>query len=97
MKVILSRKGFDSTNCGQQSPILVDCTLLSLPIPEHNAQNTTYKDVGFCDKSYYDIIKEFCSQSVIAKDKPCTSTLILKMVVSRCIKSGVHALDWGAP
>ena len=33
MKVILSRKGFDSSNGGCPSPILPDGTLLSLPIP----------------------------------------------------------------
>jgi len=34
MKVILSRKGFDSSYGGCPSPILPDGTLLSLPIPE---------------------------------------------------------------
>jgi len=34
MKVILSRKGFDSSYGGCASPILPDGTLLSLPIPE---------------------------------------------------------------
>ena len=33
MKVILSRKGFDSSNGGIPSPILPDGTLLSFPIP----------------------------------------------------------------
>ncbi|MHA1435339.1 MAG: hypothetical protein ACTSO7_15970 [Candidatus Heimdallarchaeota archaeon] len=33
MKVILSRKGFDSANGGYPSPILPDGTLLSIPIP----------------------------------------------------------------
>lgn len=33
MKVILSRKGFDSSNGGLPSPIIPDGTLLSLPIP----------------------------------------------------------------
>jgi len=33
MKLILSRKGFDSTYGGYPSPILPDGTLLSLPIP----------------------------------------------------------------
>ena len=33
MKVILSRKGFDSSYGGTASPILPDGTLLSLPIP----------------------------------------------------------------
>jgi len=33
MKIILSRKGFDSSYGGYPSPILPDKTLLSLPIP----------------------------------------------------------------
>jgi len=34
MKIILSRKGFDSKNGGIASPILPDGALLSLPIPD---------------------------------------------------------------
>ena len=33
MKIILSRKGFDSENGGYPSPILPNGTLLSIPIP----------------------------------------------------------------
>ena len=33
MKIILSRKGFDSANGGTASPVMPDGTLLSLPIP----------------------------------------------------------------
>jgi hypothetical protein len=33
MKVILSRKGFDSGYGGYPSPVLPDGTILSLPIP----------------------------------------------------------------
>lgn len=56
MKVILSRKGFDSANGGCASPILPDGTLLSLPIPSED-------DVKFCgleydNISYFDLIKE---------------------------------------
>lgn len=56
MKVILSRKGFDSSNGGCASPILPDGTLLSMPIPSND-------DVRFCDLeynniSYFDLIKE---------------------------------------
>ena len=43
MKVILSRKGFDSASGGGPSPILPDGTLLSLPIPE--AGGTPYGDL----------------------------------------------------
>jgi hypothetical protein len=37
MKVILSRKGFDSEYGGIASPILPDGTLLSLPIPRFSS------------------------------------------------------------
>ena len=36
MKVILSRKGFDSANGGIVSPIMEDGTLISLPIPSND-------------------------------------------------------------
>lgn len=40
MRLILSRKGFDSSAGGMPSPILPDGTLLSLPIPSHHAEGT---------------------------------------------------------
>jgi len=40
MKIILSRKGFDSSYGGAPSPILPDGTLLSLPIPSPNSPIT---------------------------------------------------------
>ena len=40
MKVILSRKGFDSQYGGMPSPILPDGTLLSLPIPSKTDMET---------------------------------------------------------
>lgn len=70
MKVILSRKGFDSANGGVASPILSDGTLLSLPIPEKNARNITYKDISYNGKSYYDIIKELLPHSHNIDDNP---------------------------
>lgn len=57
MKIILSRKGFDSGYGRQPSPILPDGTLLSLPIPLENDLKT-FSDLYFEGKSYYDIIKE---------------------------------------
>ncbi|GMO48612.1 MAG: hypothetical protein Pg6C_11200 [Treponemataceae bacterium] len=57
MKIILSRKGFDSGNGGQASPILPDGTLLSLPIPAKK-DKLAYKDIFFRGKSYDDIIFE---------------------------------------
>ena len=36
MKIILSRKGFDSANGGIVSPIMEDETLISFPIPSED-------------------------------------------------------------
>jgi len=43
MKIILSRKGFDSANGGCASPILPDGRLLSLPIPASKSPTTFHK------------------------------------------------------
>jgi hypothetical protein len=47
MKLILSRKGFDSTYGGMPSPILPDGRLISLPIPSRHDRNT-FRDLS-CD------------------------------------------------
>jgi len=57
MKVILSRKGFDSKFGGYPSPILLDGTLLSLPIPDEN-DKVTYKQLFYEGKTYAQIIAE---------------------------------------
>lgn len=45
MKIVLSRKGFDSSAGGCPSPILPDGQLLSLPIPD-TLSPTRYADLG---------------------------------------------------
>ena len=57
MKVILSRKGFDSEYGGIPSPIMPDGTLLSLPIP-YEQDLIKYTDLSFQGKSYFEIINE---------------------------------------
>lgn len=57
MKIILSRKGFDSAAGGYPSPILLDGTLLSLPIPD-DTTDISYNDLALNEKSYYDIMNE---------------------------------------
>lgn len=44
MKIIFSRKGFDSGSGGFPSPIFPDGRLLSLPIPDKKSP-ITYKDI----------------------------------------------------
>ena len=71
MKVILSRKGFDSANGGIPSPILPDGTLLSLPIPSELDREIKFSDIYYGEKSYYDIIKELKPQSHINGSSYC--------------------------
>ena len=54
MKIILSRKGFDTSNGGIPSPILSDGTLLSMPIPSEDA--LSFSDLRYGEHTYYDII-----------------------------------------
>ena len=56
MKIILSRKGFDSGYGKIASPILPDGTLLSMPIP--TADKTTYESLSYKGKKYSEIIDE---------------------------------------
>lgn len=56
MKVILSRKGFDSANGGIVSPIMEDGTLLSFPIPSDDRD--TFEDLAYCGQSYAKILDD---------------------------------------
>lgn len=56
MKVILSRKGFDSTAGGIINPIMPDGTLLSLPIPADDAD--TYEGLEYKGIEYSTLIKD---------------------------------------
>ena len=58
MRVILSRKGFDSSYGGYPSPILPDRTLLSLPIPS-SGDKIRYSDLQYNNElTYFDIMKQ---------------------------------------
>ena len=57
MKIIISRKGFDSQYGGQPSPILPDGTLLSLPIPLPDDQ-LGFQQLAYQRKTYLQIIRE---------------------------------------
>jgi len=70
MKIILSRKGFDSRYGGQPSPILPDGTLLSLPIPSKD-DTMRFTDLYYEDKSYYQIIKELKPKTKIKENYTC--------------------------
>lgn len=55
-KVILSRKGFDSSNGGIPSPIMPDGTLLSMPILD--SAGIPFSDIAWNGISYADILKQ---------------------------------------
>lgn len=57
MKVILSRKGFDSEYGGMPSPILPDNTMLSFPIPDETG-NLSYDQLYINGKAYSELLKE---------------------------------------
>lgn len=48
MKLILSRKGFDTSAGGCPNPIFPDGSMLALPIPDHRS-SVKYRDVQFQD------------------------------------------------
>ncbi|HKK77396.1 MAG TPA: hypothetical protein VJ953_20120 [Saprospiraceae bacterium] len=61
MKIIFSRKGFDSSYGGGASPIMPNGDLLSIPIPSNakvKEQGIPYRDLHYGDSSYLKIMKE---------------------------------------
>jgi len=63
MKVILSRKGFDSQYGGYPSPILPDGKMISLPIP--GKSSLRYSDLKVNDMlTYYDLIQQLGIRTV---------------------------------
>lgn len=56
MKVILSRKGFDSANGGIVSPILEDGTMISFPIPSNDS--SSFNDLQYKGISYSKILSD---------------------------------------
>ena len=57
MRIILSRKGFDSSYGGCASPILPDGTMLSMPIPSED-DACGFDEIHYAGKSYADIWRE---------------------------------------
>lgn len=80
MKLILSRKGFDSANGGCPSPILPDGTMLSLPIPdarESASDKLCTPQLGFADllnetlNLSYDEIWSSIGKKTYQGNQPC--------------------------
>lgn len=70
MKIILSRKGFDSSNGGQPNPIMPDGTLLSLPIPDKHGNNKFY-ELQWNGRNYYDIIHSLKPKTKLKAEDTC--------------------------
>jgi hypothetical protein len=73
VKIILSRKGFDSEYGGHPSPILPEGKLVSLPIPQHG-DLIKYSDLEFKhDITYYDLMRQLFSEiKCDSKNNPLT-------------------------
>jgi len=73
MKVILSRKGFDSKNGGFASPILPNGSMISLPIPAlpGEDQRIGFKDLHYSKtESYNDLLEKMGKETIkITKGK----------------------------
>jgi len=70
MRIILSRKGFDTGYGRQASPILPDGTLLSIPIPSKK-DTLKYSELKYMDKTYFEIIKELNPNSKVKDYYTC--------------------------
>lgn len=65
MKVVLSRKGFDSAVGQVPSPIFPDGRMLSLPIP-HASGNLTYQDITFDGRPIGDVVSDLTDRRLLA-------------------------------
>lgn len=70
MKIILSRKGFDSQCAKQANPILPDGTLLSFPIPDEH-DDLTFSDIKWNGQSYIDIIRSLKPRTIWDENSHC--------------------------
>jgi hypothetical protein len=69
MKIILSRKGFDSGNAKMPSPVMPDGTPLSLPIPRGRGYCYSYHELSFQGRPLSEIIEELVNGALPLEDK----------------------------
>ncbi len=69
MKIVLSRKGFDSGNARMASPILPDGTPLSFPIPRPRGHCYSYDALTFRGRPLGAIIRELANGPLPFEDK----------------------------
>ena len=65
MKIIISRKGFDSSSGGVPSPILPDGRVISLPIPD-SRQSTRFKDLNHPDIDLATLVTQLTKGKITA-------------------------------
>lgn len=68
MKIVFSRKGFDSSAGGVASPILPDGTLLSLPIPDPGS-TITYDELTRAEYPLGQVVDDLTRSNITARDK----------------------------
>lgn len=66
MRLILSRKGFDSRAGGVPSPIFQDYTMVSIPIPSRQPNNCTYSQVSKAGKNLGQLVKALPRSKIAA-------------------------------
>jgi len=72
MKVILSRKGFDSVYGGYPSPILPDGRMISFPIPSTSDHiQTSYSDLQLDSQTTYYDLMQMLGMKKWSKDTKC--------------------------
>lgn len=67
MKIVLSRKGFDSSCGGAASPILAHGTLFSVPIPSADSA-MTYDELRVGDWSVGSLVEDLTTGRVRGRD-----------------------------
>jgi hypothetical protein len=88
IKLVLSRKGFDSANGGIPSPIFPDGRLLSLPIPATSSP-TRFADYRWGDQNVGTLVASLTSGKVVAQH-PHISTRTSTRAPARGPWAGEH-------
>ena len=95
MKIILSRKGFDSSYGGYPSLILPNGTLLTLPIPtEENGIPYSSVNSGFRDLTLYEIMRGIKDSIYLNRRIPLTERSCCHLDPDLNAASYPRAPDW---
>ena len=68
MKLIFSRKGFDSSAGGVPSPIFPDGRMISLPIPDERSK-VTYADISYNGASLGSLVAQLTRERIPAHSR----------------------------